>query len=63
MDGARVLYMMRINQHGVNKGEGYVAQEGQSARRPRPDNWGSMTKAQRERWRQNANKKAKGKRR
>ena len=25
MDGARALYMMRINQHGVNKGEGYVA--------------------------------------
>ena len=31
VDGARALYMMRINQHGVNKGEGNVAQEGQSA--------------------------------
>jgi hypothetical protein len=30
--------------------------------RPKSANWGSMTKAQRKRWRQNANRRAKGKR-
>jgi hypothetical protein len=36
-----------------------VAARGQ---RLRPDNWESMTKPERESWRQNANRKAKGKR-
>ena len=31
--------------------------------RPKPANWGSMTKAQRENWRMNALKSTKGKRR
>ena len=60
--GARPALFLGL-ESGAAEGAAQAVVRAPLGPRPHPDNWESLTKAQRESWRQNANKKAKGKRR